>query len=754
MVVSFGLERLGLLSQKYPRSMLGAVLLACIFFLYGAAHLGIDSNIRDLFKSDNAAYGKFEEATKQYPSRENDILLLVEGDNLLDPDILHRLGELSLDVMLLDGVQKVISIFDAQHVPSQSNPSSGFIIPDAFDPTYDRNEVAAALKKHPFVAKTLLSDDDKATLFIINLDEGLTDLAQVRLLCDEIKQLAKTGTAGQSVRVSLTGIPVVRTLLLDVLNSDKLTFRLASYLLSILLAWLFFGQFRYMILAIAPPLVVTIWLLGGMGWTGRNINAITNVVPTLVMIITFSNAIHFLIALRRHQLAGLSRDDAIATTIRTVGPASVLTSITTAIALISLTLAGQPTITTFALTAAYGTALAFIAVLAIIPALATLLLKEGHVPSGGHLFAKLVAYLSEAASSLVMKWGRGIALSGALMVAAGGYLYSLNEPHFFYTDHLPRDSDAYHAIKTIDQKLSGTSNIQVFLQWQSARSEVSADMIDLIGEVHRILKAEQDIRQVWSLYSLYDWRRKAGKTDAEIRAFFHENVDSLGTFILLPQRSALVSGQLPEMDAQQLNPLLESLETKLSQLAMQYPDADITVTGIAAQTARSTRDIIGNLSASLAVAIVLIIVLIGCLLRSPITALYAILPNLLPLTSVGAFLYLSGHGLQFNSIIALTVGFGIAVDSTIHMLNYYHGTRAALPIWQERLNETIRHIGPALIVSTLALLTGGVTILSPMPTTQLYGILSVMVLVMALIGDLLVLPAIIRTWESTRPKAS
>jgi len=88
------------------------------------------------------------------------------------------------------------------------------------------------------------------------------------------------------------------------------------------------------------------------------------------------------------------------------------------------------------------------------------------------------------------------------------------------------------------------------------------------------------------------------------------------------------------------------------------------------------------------------------------------------------------------------------------MLNYYHGTRAALPIGQERLDETIRHVGPALIVSKLALLTGGVTILSPMPTTQLYGILSVIVLVMALIGDLLVLPAIIRMWESIRPGAS
>ena len=72
--------------------------------------------------------------------------------------------------------------------------------------------------------------------------------------------------------------------------------------------------------------------------------------------------------------------------------------------------------------------------------------------------------------------------------------------------------------------------------------------------------------------------------------------------------------------------------------------------------------------------------------------------------------------------------------------------------WQQYREDRAITLGPALILATLALMAGGVTMMSPLPMAQLYGKLVVQVLAAALIGDILFLPALIAVVESWRRK--
>jgi predicted RND superfamily exporter protein len=127
----------------------------------------------------------------------------------------------------------------------------------------------------------------------------------------------------------------------------------------------------------------------------------------------------------------------------------------------------------------------------------------------------------------------------------------------------------------------------------------------------------------------------------------------------------------------------------------------------------------------------------------------SIVPNLFPIVTVGAFLYLSGSGLQFASVMGLTVAFGLAVDDTIHFLNRYELEKRAgggngLAGLGQRVGDAIAHIGPVLILTTMVLLCGlSVTSLSDLPVTRLFGQLSMATLAAALIADLFILPALI-----------
>ena len=158
---------------------------------------------------------------------------------------------------------------------------------------------------------------------------------------------------------------------------------------------------------------------------------------------------------------------------------------------------------------------------------------------------------------------------------------------------------------------------------------------------------------------------------------------------------------------------------------------------------------ISRLNRSLLIAIVVIVVLIGLALRSAFSALVSILPNLLPIAVASSALYLAGSGLQMTSVVAFTIGFGIAVDSTIHVLVRYRLARARNPDVAAAMSETITTIGPVLMVSTVVLTFGiGVTLLSTIPVLGLFGQVCGLVLVAALVGDLLFLPAIILTAAS------
>ena len=109
----------------------------------------------------------------------------------------------------------------------------------------------------------------------------------------------------------------------------------------------------------------------------------------------------------------------------------------------------------------------------------------------------------------------------------------------------------------------------------------------------------------------------------------------------------------------------------------------------------------------------------------------------------GGFLFLLGRGLQFNGVLALTVAFGIAVDGTIHYLNHFLRSDGDSLALKERLVWTSRTIGPQLFGTTAVIVTGlAATQTSEMPTVALFGMLAAVTLVIGLVGDLIVLPAL------------
>ena len=228
-------------------------------------------------------------------------------------------------------------------------------------------------------------------------------------------------------------------------------------------------------------------------------------------------------------------------------------------------------------------------------------------------------------------------------------------------------------------------------------------------------------------------------------------------FISADQKAVVVEGRVPDVDLSRLLPIVDALDKSLDKVRAEHKGYDIAVTGLAVIAARNSSRMIEKLNHGLTVEIIFVAAFIGAAFRSPLVMFAAIMPAIFPVFASGALLLVSGLGLQFASVVALTVSFGLGLSATIHFLNRLrleHRPEENPAIGVERATILV---GPAVILTSIVLACGlAVTVFSNLPSLQLFGWLSAFAMLMALVADLLILrPTImlLYRWSSRRHKS-
>jgi predicted RND superfamily exporter protein len=248
---------------------------------------------------------------------------------------------------------------------------------------------------------------------------------------------------------------------------------------------------------------------------------------------------------------------------------------------------------------------------------------------------------------------------------------------------------------------------------------------------------------VWSLETLRRWlAEKAGITDVETLMEYVNLLPAhlVRRFISADQDAVVVSGRIPDVDASALLPVVNRLNQTLDAVRAKHPGYEIAVTGLAVIAARNSASMIDKLNRGLTVEIVFVSAFIGLAFRSFVVMVAAILPGIFPVLVSGNVLWALGNGLQFASMVALTVSFGLGLSATIHFLNRMRleekpGEDPAIGV--ERATVLV---GPALILTSAVLACGlAVTVLSNLPSLRLFGWVAALAIVAALVADLLIL---------------
>ena len=343
---------------------------------------------------------------------------------------------------------------------------------------------------------------------------------------------------------------------------------------------------------------------------------------------------------------------------------------------------------------------------------------------------------------------RHLALSivGLTLVAVSTAMYVDLRPHYRLSDIVPDGGQAANTMNRLDKTLAGVHPLQVIVESPKGQSVYSDRLLSALADTDRIVRNEEGIRNVWSIDTLRRWLGRSQELGPDRLKTYIEKLPAhlQMRFLNVEKHSVVVSGYIPDLTANQVVRIAQRIEQALVPIRSKYPDLTFTVTGLSLVSAARSVEIIGQLNISLLGAVAVVILLIGVAFRSVLVAGLSAIPNLFALVATGAILYLFGKKLEYSSVVALTVAFGLAVDDTIHFLNRYRLERLEGEQPRNAVSATIAHIGPVLVLTTIVLVFGlAVTGLSDLPPIRLFGGLCIVTLLFALLGDLVFLPAIL-----------
>ncbi len=756
-----GPERIGLLGIKAPWLTLALITVVSLITAFGVTRINVDDSLTELFRNDSEEFHRYERLTARFPSSEYDVLIVVEDGKtkLLTPEGIETLRELILELQFVDAVSGMVSIFSAREPPNASGVPPALIPADlptgaAFD------ALAQRILTNEIVGGKLISKDGKLALVVLSLDRKKAEAEGLKKAIGEIQRVVDDIIGPSGLKAKLSGAPVMQLEIRNAVQRDRIIYNGLGFLLGAVISLIFFHRLSFMIMAAAAPALAILWSLGMLGLLDYRLNLFLNVITPLIMVISFSDSMHMVFHIRRRLLMGDDRFAAARHALTEVGPACVLTSLTTALAVLSLIFTDSALIRTFATVAALSSLIAFLAVILSVPLLTVLLLRN-ETKARKHLKAHDAAMdalrrLSRHIATLARRYATTITTAGILLVFVTGAAFFSLEPRYRLADQVPDREQAIAASERLDKKLTGANPIHVMIEWKGNHTLYSPETLEVVAKVHKAVEDQAGIGNVWSLEMLRRWLVEAGQPGLDVLKKYVGLLPKHLTrrFITDQQDALVVTGRMPDLDASEILPVVERIDRRLDAVRAAHPDYIISVTGLSAIAARNSASMIHQLSYGLLSTIAIVIFLMGVVFRSVRAALVSIFPNLLPIFSAGALLYLGGEGLQFASVVALTVAFGLAVDNTVHLLHRLKLEEQTPDDPVDPISRTVHIIGPVLILTTIVLAFGlAVTIFSGLPSLRLFGRLCGITLVAALIGAIFILPANLhmgRRWRMAR----
>ncbi len=235
MCSSLGLERLGLVALRAPYVVAVIAAVITVLAAMGVTKLQVDDSLSELFRTNTEEFHRYEAIDRRFPSSEYDVLVVVEGPDLLKRRQLQAFTELTTELQLIDGVSGLVSMVSARGAPDATGYAAP-IVPDELPEGAAYDAMIDALRSNDIVKGKFLSDDGQLALIIVALDREIVRERTARAVIGEINATVDDLLAGSGLTAKLTGAPVMQLEIRNAVERDQLVYNGLGLLFGALIA--------------------------------------------------------------------------------------------------------------------------------------------------------------------------------------------------------------------------------------------------------------------------------------------------------------------------------------------------------------------------------------------------------------------------------------------------------------------------------------------------------------------------------------
>ncbi len=581
---------------------------------------------------------------------------------------------------------------------------------------------------------TLLSADLRTTGILVTPDYANISSAVRRSWLSNVRTVV-AGHTRNGRQTYVAGTPFERNDVDGYLQRDQ---RVLIPLIVIILLGVTYGLYRQFRLALIPIGCVVLaltWTMGLVGFIGLPLNVITSLLPPVLMVVSVSAAIHLINAFLAARATGTAHREAIGQAIRDVGAACGLTALTTMLGFFSLLVSPVPAVREFALLAGIGVGLAFVITITGVPL--ALFVAGRCQPCQAGAQGPIERLLEHCLGWVLGHRGRIYLGTLVLILLALPGLFRLVEG----TDivrALKANAPLRVSTEFIDQHLTGVNALELIVTLPE--SGMQPAFIRRVLAFSHALQARPQVTSVHSPWEGLRWIQPellADDQQLRVIATLLPLSTPLDQWLNINANALRVSVRTRAMGSDRFLALARHVNHQGEAVGL-----PVQLTGTNYLLARMSRTLVFTQLRSLGLAIVLILGTIALALRSWQLGLLAAIPNLLPPLLVFGLMGWCGIGLSTATTMIASVALGLVVDDTIHLLYRYRQTLRSGHDKPWAITEAVRHTGRALVITTVILTLGfWAGIIGSFKPTVSFSFLTGLTMILALLADVLVLPA-------------
>lgn len=756
---------------KYRLIYLAFIILLTVFMGYNAKDVELSfagSKILPLTDPEYVAYNKFK---KKFGEDGTIMVLGLQTENIFQKDLYNSWSNLGDSIRKIDGIVNVLSVAHAFELKKDTNKKS-FVLQSLHRSVVNSQEQCDSLKQAfeslPFYEGLIYNKDSSSTIMAISFDSLTLNSKKRAAVLKEILVHVDRFEIEQNVTLAKSGLPYIRSVIANLVSGEFKLFLILALAITAIILLLFFRSFYAVLFPVIVVLFGVVFAVGTIVLFGYKITILTGLIPPLIVVIGIPNSILILNKYHTEYMLMQDKFKALSIAIRRVGSTIFFANVTTAIGFGVFGLTHSEVLTEFGIIASINVMVTWLFSLILIPIIFSFL-PNPKAWQTKHLENKYLSNFIEkvdhwvhykrSAVYLITLFIIIVALFGMMKVNVNGYM----------VDDLPKNSPILKDLRFFENNFDGVMPLEVQIDSKRKNGLINIPSIKKIEKLDRMISAYPEFSRSVSLNEVLKFSKQAFYNGDE--NFYALPSEAEAAFILRYAKQSGASGSLMksyidknnqitrisfqsrDVGSNRMNELLAELKPRVDSI-FNPEKYNVLLTGSSVLFVKGANYLLRNLVESLAIAFFLVALLMYALFKNLRMVLIALIPNIIPLIITASIMGYLGLSLKPSTILIYSIALGIASDQTLYFLTKFRHERKSGNINTSRIiSMTLKETGMSMIYTAIILFFGfGIFSASTFGGTVALGILLSITLMVAMLCNLILLPALLLSLEKKEKK--